>query len=65
MADVFAGRTNIEAHEALATRAEHLAIVEGKVGLVDEEVEKGIVRQSSHTRKLASGRMGWIPGILS
>lgn len=46
MADVFAGRTNIEAHEALATRAEHLAIVEGKVGLVDEEVEKGIVVKS-------------------
>ena len=40
---------HIETHEACATRTEHLTVVEGKVGLVDEEVNEFLMVESQVT----------------
>ena len=41
-----AGRSHVEPHEADALLAEHLAVIERELGLVDEEVNQLGLRQS-------------------
>ena len=40
---------HIEAHEAGTTGTEHLTVVEGKVGLIDEEVNEFLMIESQVT----------------
>lgn len=41
--DVAAGRSDVQTHETLTTGTEHLTVVEGQMGLVDEEVQEGVM----------------------
>ena len=39
-------RTDVQSHETFSTRPEHLTVVEGKMRLVDEQIEQGIVTKA-------------------
>ena len=63
-------RSNIQSHESLAARSEHLTIIQCQESLVDEEVKELVVVKMQvtaveHTKKEACGRRGRTPGICS